>query len=139
MRTAESKYLSGRPTWTNDSRPGFGATSEERTEFALFELTDPLRPNARFISHNWIDARRKISGRAPDEARLARRLYLALLHFQRICNAIRFAGQRGALMSRTQIEQRLRQMASEEAAAALEESAEIDRLAAADEGRSNAA
>lgn len=108
-------------------RPGF-----------LIELTDPLRPNARFICHNWIDARHKISGHVPDEARLARRLYLGLLHFQTIRIAMRFAG-RGAPASRQQIEEKLRQVAAEEAHNALMEAAELDRLAANDRGNANAA
>lgn len=120
-------------------RPDFGASREEQADFILFETVDILRPNARFISHNWIDARRKISGHTPDETRLARRLYLALLHFQRIRDAIRLAGQRGAIVTKKQIEDRLREIAAEEAALALSESSEIDRLARADEDQSNAA
>jgi hypothetical protein len=123
----------------NPSRPGFGATKEERADFALFERTEPLRRNARTIAHQFIDARRKISGHSPDEARLARRLYVALMNFQTIRDDLRFAGQRGALISRTQIEQRLHKIAAEEALHALVEAGEIDRLAAADVDRSNAA
>jgi hypothetical protein len=120
------------------SRPGFGATKGERTEFALFELTEPLRRNARTIAHQFVDARRKISGHNPDLERLARRLYVALANFLTIRNALHFAG-RGAPMSRTQIEERLHLIARDEAAAALGESADIDRLTAADVDRSNAA
>ena len=128
-----------RTTWTFESRPGFGASREERADYILFETVEILRPNARFIAHNWIDARRKLSGRAPDETRLAHRLYLALFNFQRIRDAIRLAGQRGAIVTRQQLEERLRQVAAEEAHAALVEAGEIDRIAAADAGQSNAA